>query len=136
MYLCYDKFATYIIKLSSLCKIQEIVNTFSTSTKLYHFQSIAPLYAASVPSQDAMKTFTTLLLLIPAFVLASPAQNEIHISKAGAVTPDVNSLAEAASTANQFLAFMTEEYAKGAACCDQTPCFMGCPVGGVPRVSF
>lgn len=84
-----------------------------------------------------MKTFTALLLLVPAFVLASPTQNEIHISsKTGAETPSVEQLAETVSTANQFLSFMTEQYVVSTECCNQTPCFIGCPVGGVPRVSF
>jgi hypothetical protein len=120
------------MKLSSLHKAKEITDTFSTSTKLYTSRFPALLYATSVLSKDAMKTFTTMLLLVPAFVLASPTQNEIHVS---GVTPDIDTLANSVSTGNEFLAFMAEQYAKGAQCCDQTPCFIGCPVGGVPRVS-
>lgn len=84
-----------------------------------------------------MKTFTTLLFLAPALVLASPTQNEVYIlSKAGTATPEVNELAQSVSNANKFVSLMAEHYTNAAECCNQTPCFVGCPVGGVPRVSF
>jgi hypothetical protein len=83
-----------------------------------------------------MKTSATLLFLAPAFALASPTQNEIHKLDTRADAPDVNTLGDTVALAMTFLGLMAESYAKGKQCCDQTPCFIGCPISGEPRVGL
>ncbi|KAF9989276.1 hypothetical protein BGZ80_007405, partial [Entomortierella chlamydospora] len=38
------------------------------------------------------------------------------------------SLANEVSNAENLISTMAQEYAAGAQCCNQTPCFIGCPV--------
>jgi hypothetical protein len=76
-----------------------------------------------------MKAFALLLLVGLVSVLA-----EVHISTDG--ESDLDKLKTGVSISNQLVGAMAEAFTSGAVCCDTTPCFIGCPVGGIPRVSF
>jgi len=49
---------------------------------------------------------------------------------------ETSQLADQVASTNQLVSAMVEGFAQNAQCCDATPCFIGCPVGGVPRVSI
>lgn len=86
-----------------------------------------------------MKTFAAVVTLFfvasqvqgsPSNVHQARAAQEIHVQ---ADVPSVEGLERAVSTAANQVAIMTEQYSN-AICCNKTPCFIGCPVDGVPRV--
>ena len=49
---------------------------------------------------------------------------------------ETSQLADQVALTNQLVSAMVEGFARNAQCCDRTPCFIGCPVDGAPRVSF
>jgi len=75
-----------------------------------------------------MKAFALLALVGLVSELA-----EVHVSTDG--ESDLDKLRSGVSIANSLVAVMAEEFSNGD-CCNQTPCFIGCPVGGKPLVSF
>jgi hypothetical protein len=75
-----------------------------------------------------MKPFALLALVGLVSALA-----EVHVSTDG--ESDLDQLRSGVSIANSLVAVMAEEFSNGD-CCNQTPCFIGCPVGGKPLVSF
>ncbi|KAH7405783.1 hypothetical protein DE146DRAFT_630501 [Phaeosphaeria sp. MPI-PUGE-AT-0046c] len=102
-----------------------------------------------------MKTFTTLLLLVPALVLASPAPAEdIVLPEAGLGLGNLDKLEQVVSIFNELLASAKAECAvakvqsvpaklqptpavlpnNSGQCCSMTSCFIGCPVGGMFRL--
>jgi hypothetical protein len=84
-----------------------------------------------------MKAFTAILFLAPALALAHPAHHEILIStNDGPQDSDRYSLAEIAYTVNKLLVFENSKPSKTLACCNETPCFIGCPWEGAFRVSI
>lgn len=84
-----------------------------------------------------MKTFTAILsIAIAAAAVDATAvvreAKEVHVANGPG---GVAGLQSAVDTSLHLVDVMVETYSK-AECCNQTPCFIGCPVQGVPRVGF
>lgn len=89
-----------------------------------------------------MKSFAAVLALIHVAIHVQASPSNIHEVRASQEVhaypnerPSIEGLQTAAGVAASLVAVMTQEYSS-AICCNQTPCFIGCPVNGIPRVSF
>jgi hypothetical protein len=84
-----------------------------------------------------MKTFATLLFLAPAFVLASPAQNEIRTLESGALeVPNPRIIGDVIAAFENLVESVAQNTAQDIPCCKEVPCMIGCAVDGKARVSF
>ncbi|KAH7054836.1 hypothetical protein BKA57DRAFT_236319 [Linnemannia elongata] len=70
----------------------------------------------------------------PLLVVITMTLFMVSTTNATPVDNGVETLANDVNKANQLVTAMAEEFAKDSnTCCNQTPCFIGCPVGGIPR---